>query len=270
MMPTLRATVLADGPADGTEVLVVGPSLGTAVAPLWRGCAAYLSARYRVVGWDLPGHGASAACAEPLTMSDLAASVGRLVATLRTEHPGRRVGYAGVSVGGCVGLQLVLDLPGVVESLAVVCSSSVIGEPAAWRERAELVRRAGTPVMVEGSAKRWFAPGSIDRDPATAAALLSSLQDADAASYARVCEALAGFDVTDRLGEVDLPVLALAGAHDPVVTPADAEALAAALPQGTARIVADAGHLAPAEQPAAVATLLTDPTALGDAHDADH
>ena len=84
--------------------------------------------------------------------------------------------YAGVSLGGTVGLQLALDHPDTVAAVAVICSGAQIGDPAAWHERADLVRRAGTPVMVEGSARRWFAPGSIERDQATATALLSSLQ----------------------------------------------------------------------------------------------
>ena len=49
-------------------------------------------------------------------------------------------------------------------------------------------------------------------------ALLHALQDADDEGYVRVCEALAGFDVRDRLGEIGAPVLAVAGADDPVTT----------------------------------------------------
>ena len=98
--PELVQTVLADGP-PGAEVLVVGPSLGTAVEPLWGPCAVLLSERYRVIGWDLPGHGRSPGYDEPFTIADLAES-------LLAAWPAERARYAGVSVGGATGLELAL------------------------------------------------------------------------------------------------------------------------------------------------------------------
>ena len=59
--------------------------------------------------------------------------------------------------------------------------------------------------MVAGSAERWFGPGFLDREPERGSALLHALQDADDEGYVQVCGALAGFDVRDRLGEIDAP-----------------------------------------------------------------
>ena len=71
--PMLAATRLA-GTAAERVLLVVGPSLGTAVGTLWGPCAAQL-AGFEVVGWDLPGHGLTRPAAEGFTVKDLAASV---------------------------------------------------------------------------------------------------------------------------------------------------------------------------------------------------
>ena len=68
--------------------------------------------------------------------------------------------------------------------------------------------------MVDGPPSAGSPPGFVDREPAVAAALLGALRDTDAESYAQVCEALADFDVTDRLAEITTPVLAIAGAED--------------------------------------------------------
>src|SRR5690606_18833368 len=129
---------------------------------------------------------------------------------------GTRFVYAGDSVGGAVGLQLLLDAPQRIESAILLSTGAVIGEADGWRERAATVREAGTESMVDGSAGRWFAPGFLGREPAVGAALLLSLQDTADGGDAAVCEALAGFDVRDRLGEVGAPVLAIAGSDDAV------------------------------------------------------
>ena len=88
------------------------------------------------------------------------------------------------------------------------------------------------------------------------AALLHSLRETDDESYAQVCEALAGFDVRDRLSEVTVPVLAVAGAEDVATPPALLEEIAAGIP-GTRLVVLDGvAHLAPAEAPSDVVKLL--------------
>ena len=255
MPPTVTLTELRAGSAEA-DLLIVGPSLGTAVTPLWSDCAAALPGDVRVLGWDLPGHGRSARTDEPITVDALAESVLAATESERNTAKGR-VWYAGVSLGGTVGLQLAVDHGQAFDGVAILCSGAKIGEASAWHERADLVRRAGTPVMVEGSAQRWFAPGFLERNPRLGTALLNSLQDADKESYARCCEALADFDLRPRLGEAAAPVLALAGAADPVTPAASAEEIASGT-GGRAVVVDEASHLAPAEQPAAVAAILAD------------
>jgi 3-oxoadipate enol-lactonase len=255
MPPTLTVTELRSGSLEA-DLLVVGPSLGTAVTPLWSACAAALPGDVRVIGWDLPGHGRSPATSEPFTVAILAASVLAATESERNAAKGR-VWYAGVSLGGTVGLQLAVEHGEAFDGVAVLCSGAKIGEAGAWHERANLVRRAGTPVMVEGSAQRWFAPGFLERDPRLGTSLLNSLQDTDKESYARCCEALAAFDLRPRLSETTVPVLALAGAADPVTPAASAEEIAAGT-GGRAVVVDHASHLAPAEQPVAVAAILAD------------
>jgi 3-oxoadipate enol-lactonase len=235
---------------QGAPLVVLGPSLGTSTI-LWETVAPLLAERFRVVAWDLPGHGAAAPAAAPFTVADLADAVADAVGS-------EPIRYAGVSLGGATGLELLLRHPDVVSRAAIVCAAPRFGEPSAWRERAAQVRAQGTPVLVRGSAERWFAPGSIARVPVLSGRLLHALSDADDESYARCCDALAEFDVTARLPEIEAPVLAIAGEHDPVVPPAQVEALAREVEQGRAAVIADAGHLAPAEQPHAVAARLID------------
>ncbi len=238
------------GSPDATRLLVVGPSLGTSVSTLWSACASRMPAELEVVGWDLPGHGASAPATGPFTVGDLAYAVRK---ALTPVAAGRPSAYAGVSLGGCVAFALATD-PGPFDTLVAIASSPRIGEPGAWSERAGLVRRAGTPVMVSGSAQRWFAPGFTVRDPSTASALLLGLSEADSASYAWACEALGGFDARADVAGALVPLHVVTGEHDPVVPPDSVADLLVA----SRRVLMGCAHLPPAEVPDATADLLTD------------
>jgi 3-oxoadipate enol-lactonase/4-carboxymuconolactone decarboxylase len=70
------------------------------------------------------------------------------------------------------------------------------------------------------------------------------------------CEALAAFDVRGRLGEISVPVLAIAGAHDAPTPPDTVAQIAHGVRRGRLVVLDDVAHLAPAEDPAAVAALI--------------
>lgn len=257
--PTLTATVLSE--RLGAPTLVLGPSLGTSVLALWSPAIPALAEHFTLIGWDLPGHGASAPSAEPFTMSELADAVAGVVRDQRALGAiawGAPVYYAGVSIAGAVGLHLGLQAPDLFAGLAIVCSAARLGEPDAWHERAALVASAGTPTMVIGSAQRWFAPGFIESNPDVSAALLHSLQDADRHAYAHACGALAEYDVRDRLHEILTPVIAIAGELDSVCPPERAEEVAAGVATGSWAVVSGVAHQAPAESPAETAALLVE------------
>lgn len=263
-VPEIRIVALSDtteGQGSSLPIVLMGPSLGTSVAHLWGAVADELRGRARVLGWDLPGHGGQPAAAGDFTMQELAEGVlTALDAVFDAEgqpETERSFVYAGCSVGGCVGQRLLLDAPNRVTAAALVATAQRVGTPEAWRERAELVAQAGTPTMVIGSAKRWFAEGFIAKDAQAgtgiSTTLLHDLQDADRHGYAQVCGALAQFDVRGQLGQVSVPVTVIAGAEDAAAAPEQLAELAAAIPG--ARLVQYDGvaHLPPAEAPDAVA-----------------
>ena len=121
-MPDLSATHLAGSPGEG-DLLIVGPSLGTSVTALWSECANVLGDKFEVVGWDLPGHGHSDP-ARGFSVADLADAVVNLAEGSRSE--GQRCWYAGVSLGGAVGIELAMrDQP--FEAVAVIASAAKVG-----------------------------------------------------------------------------------------------------------------------------------------------
>ena len=240
------------GGSPNAPLLLLGPSVGTSSVALWGAAAERLAKRVRVVGWDLPGHGRSPAGA--YRIPDLAAAV---VALADEIAPGAPFHYAGDSIGGAVGLQLLLDAPKRVLTAALLCTGAVIGRPQDWAERAATVRTAGTDAVVELSTQRWFARGFTDRRPDITTALVDALRDTDDESYAQACEALAAFDVTDRLGEITTPVLAIAGADDIPTPPQGLARIASGVKDGRLIVLDGVGHLAPAEAAERVADLIT-------------
>jgi 3-oxoadipate enol-lactonase/4-carboxymuconolactone decarboxylase len=250
-IPQLVGTRFA-GPETG-DLLLLGPSLGTSATTLWKAAAERLSEHVRVVGWDLPGHGRSQPTASPFTIAELAAAV---LALADETAPGAAFHYAGDSIGGAVGLQLLLDAPARNSSATLLCTAAVFGDPSMWRDRAALVRRSGTGAVVDIAQHRWFAAGFTDRHPVTASALLDTLRSADAESYAIACEALASFDVSNRLPDIANPVLAIAGEQD-IATPVESlRHIASEVKDGRLVVLDGVAHLAPAEAPAKVTHLI--------------
>lgn len=255
--PILKAVLLSPPrPLGERPLLVVGSSLGTS-SLLWARTADLLGDSLDVVAWDLPGHGVSPAATKVFDVAALAVSV---VALVDSIVPGAAFHYAGVSLGGAAGLQLGIDHGDRLRSLSVQCSGAKLGTPEGWLERAETVRHQGTPVLIQDSAQRWFAPDFLEREPELSSRLLHALRDAERFSYAFCCEALAGFDVRAGLGRISVPTQAVAGAQDTVAPPSLAQEIVEGITAGggTASTVTleDVAHLAPAEAPGKVATLL--------------
>ncbi|MFD8423017.1 3-oxoadipate enol-lactonase [Streptomyces sp. NPDC059466] len=235
-----------EGPATAPPLLL-GPSLGTSVA-LWDAVAPELSVTHRVVRWDLPGHGGSPAnlIGPGATVADLAGLVLALADALGVD----RFAYAGVSLGGAVGLHLAVHHPDRVAALAVICSSAHFNGSRPWEERARTVRRDGLAALVQSANSRWFTPGfSVPR-------LIEDQRTADPDAYAACCDALAAFDLRDRLPSITAPTLLVAGREDPATPPAHLREIADAVPGASLTEIAGASHLAPAERPEAVTAAL--------------
>lgn len=148
---TVPAIAITDAEgAAGAPLLVLGPSLGTSTI-LWEDALPALREHFRVQCWDLPGHGHSPITTTRFSVAELARSVLDAVAD-------ERFLYAGVSLAGAVGLEILLAAERRVFAAATVCSGAKIATTESWTERAALVRAQGTAALVVPSAGRWFAP----------------------------------------------------------------------------------------------------------------
>ncbi|MFF1478273.1 alpha/beta fold hydrolase [Streptomyces sp. NPDC058301] len=238
-----------DGP-EHAPVLVLGPSLGT-TWHMWDRQIPELAGVWRIVRFDLPGHGGAPALP--------AVSVGelgdRLIATL-DELGVQRFGYAGSAIGAAVGADLALRHPQRLASLALIAASARFGTADEFRQRGVVVRSNGMDPMARSAPERWFTPAYAAAQPAIVEWAVQMVRTTDPGCYIAACEALAAFDIRADLARIGVPTLVLAGAEDRVTGPGDARTLVAGVPDARLAVVPGAAHLAPVEQPAAVTDLL--------------
>jgi 3-oxoadipate enol-lactonase len=195
--------------AGSRKVVILGAGFGT-TAEVWELAQRHLNPEMNYLRFDLPGHGLSPSIAEPFTVDDLADAVVDLADSLSID----KFCYAGVSIGGAIGLTLALRHPERVNLAMPICSAPKFGESNSWTERAIQVRKNGTAQFAEGTRDRWFSKNFQLRKPEVVAQALQMLSSVDRESYALGCEALASYDLTERLGEIEIPTMVITGELD--------------------------------------------------------
>lgn len=231
-------------------MLVLSPSLGT-TATLWESQLAAFTGRFHVLRHDHPGHGASPPPDGPVRVEGIARALLDLLDELGVE----RASFCGVSLGGMVGMWLGANAPERLEHLALCSTGAKLGAREDYRARAELVRREGTGVVVDGARERWFSRAF--RDTPEASRILDELRASPAKGYAACCEAVGEWDFRGELHRIAVPTLAVFGEEDPVTTTEVRDTLLAGIPGVRSAEIAGASHLANVEQPEAFATAVS-------------
>ncbi len=239
-----------DGP-DGAPVLVLSGSLGSALE-IWEPQVAALARHFRVVRYDLRGHGRSPVPPGPYEIADLGADLIALLDRLGVA----RAHLCGLSLGGMLSLWTAAHHPERVDRLIVCCTSALLGPPEMWLERATLVSARGTIAVADTVLSRWFTPALQQRDPALVARMRAMLVATPAAGYAACCGAIQRMDLRPDLAAIRAPALAIAGASDPSTPPAHLSRIASAIAGCRLAIIDGAAHLANVEQPERATALI--------------
>lgn len=224
-----------DGP-EKAPVLVLSNSLGTTLS-MWDAQMPALTEHFRVLRYDTHGHGQTTKRGK-VTLSQLGEDVILLLDHLNIE----RASFCGISMGGLTGLWLARFAPERFDAIAVANTAAKIGEQAGWLSRARTVRSEGMGVVAAGSADRWFTPAFRQHQPAIVEQLCHQLAESDAEGYAECCDALAAADLRAEVAAITVPMLIIAGEHDPVTTVDDADYLHQQI-DGAFQVELPASHL---------------------------
>jgi pimeloyl-ACP methyl ester carboxylesterase len=233
-------TIRYDADGRGPAVLLTHGYSSTGRA--WAGQHRALGDGYRVISWDMRGHGETDSPADPaqyshdLTVSDMHG----LLRHLGVE----RVVVGGLSLGGTMSLAFYRRHPGMVRAL-VICDSGPgyrnAEARAEWNRRAEAraadLEARGLEVLHGGSRDMREAMGRHRSAQGLAHAARGMLAQRDAS-------------IIDSLPDITVPTLVIVGDQDgPFIAPC--EYMAKKIPGARLEVIAGAGHSSNLDQPEA-------------------
>jgi len=235
------------GPA---VVLIHGHSLDLR---MWDGqVAPLLDGGYRVIRYDVRGHGQSDAPASGYTWQNYSLDLRDLLDHLGIDAPAHLVG---LSMGGGIALQFALDHPQRVASLVLVDSTAPGFDYSPEYSQAveglvQAVRSEGPQAALE---RVWLAHPLFDgvrRFPERFDLLKSMILAYPARDYLDESQyPQPQWQVIDRLSEIRAPTLVLVGEEDLPDFRLIADILAVNIATARQEVIADAGHLPNLEQP---------------------
>ena len=257
-----RILRLSDGTAARViEAGVIGAGAGEPLllihgvglrAEAWGPQIADLSHQAHVIAVDMPGHGQSTLLPEGARLPDYVAWAARVITALNLGP----VNVAGHSMGSLIAAGLAVEHPGLVRRVALLNGVYRRDEAARQAVLARAGQIAAGAGDISGPLDRWFDAGqSALRDQ-----VAGWLSTVDAAGYAAAYRAFAEGDAVyaDRLDRIACPALVLTGEGDANSTAAMTRAMAARMPQGQARVIADHRHMVTLTAPDAVNAALRD------------
>jgi pimeloyl-ACP methyl ester carboxylesterase len=220
---------------------------------LWDEQVAALSANYRCIAPDLRGFGQSQVVPGTATMDQMADDLAELLDKLGVSEP---VALCGLSMGGYVAWQFWLRHRTRLRRLILCDTRAAADAPEAAQARYEMAAK----VLLEGSGAIWetmkprlFAPGTLQHHPELVARFEHVVRNNPPVGIAAALRGMAVRpDLTDRLAEIDVPTLLIVGEHDAISTPREMATIAQRIRGSQLVQIEAAGHLAPAENSAAV------------------
>ena len=235
---------------------------------MWGGQVVGLATNYRVITYDMLGHGASPRPAADTPLLGYADQLLELLDHLQLPQ----ATVIGFSMGGLVARAFALHYPERLRSL-VVLNSVFDRSP---EQRAGVIARTaqaaehGPDANAEAALSRWFSREYQAANPAQIAALRQTLAGNDPQGYLTTYELFATQDMyrADDLGSIQAPTLVATGELDPGSTPQMARQLAERIPGAAVAILPEQRHMMPVESPRLVNQLLLD--FLDTAHSQQH
>jgi pimeloyl-ACP methyl ester carboxylesterase len=204
-----------------------------------------LTPHFDVYALDVRGHGASASSFANWSQTTIADDLAAFVSKLGL----RGAVYAGHSLGGFTGLFAQIRHPGTFSALCLLATAAAGGNDAPASVEDAFVRDGRDDAKIRLAFRPLYMrpqPNDI-RLAAEAVTLLDpAVHEAFYPNYGRNT-------ITERLRDIDIPVLLINGAKDNVVSPVEQHKTAAGLRRSKEVILSGEGHMLPIEVPSTVA-----------------
>jgi len=241
----MRTNHLLEGPA-GAPVVTLSHALGATLA-LWDATAAALIPRFRVLRYDVRGHGGSDVPPGPYTLPQLADDVAAL---LRAQGIAR-THFVGMSMGGLIGMTFALRHPALTQSLTLCDTTACYGPAMApmWEDRIRVAETAGmTDALIERTMEIWFSPEFLEKGKAVVDRVRAMLRGTNPRGYAAAIRAIGFVDLRQAIQAIRCPTLVVVGEQDGGTSPAMASVIASAIPGARLEVLEGARHAAVVER----------------------
>jgi pimeloyl-ACP methyl ester carboxylesterase len=233
---------------DGPETILFSHGLFMS-SNSYREQLRYFAGRYRVVAYDHRGHGRSSVPWSGYDMDTIAEDAAQLI-----EHLGAPVHFAGLSMGGFVGIRLAARRPQLLRSL-VLMATSADDQPgnkaAAHVVTTGLVRTFGLKPIAKQSVRAMYGqPYLRNRDRSQAA--LDYVRSLPKSMWRPMAAVADRPSVASELGRISVPTLVVVGDCDTLLPPQHSLRLAAGIPNAKLVRIPNTGHLISDENPKAL------------------
>jgi 3-oxoadipate enol-lactonase len=236
-----------EGPAEAPSV-TLSHSLAANLS-MWDPQIGALLPRYRVLRYDMRGHGRSDVPEPPYSLDQLAEDVRGLLLALGI----RRTAFVGLSIGSMIGQVLALKYPEMLRCL-VLCEASSRTPPEmkpVWDERIRVANSQGMADHVEPTIERWFTPAFREANRSVVDPVRAMIRATPPKGYEGCIRAIQGLDLLDRIEAIRVPTLILVGEEDPASPVASSQAIHERIRGSELVILKSAAHLSNVEQPEA-------------------
>lgn len=228
------------GPENNVPCLVLSHCLAAEMG-LWEEQIRELGRFYRILSYDIRGHGFSSAPEGDYSIDGLAEDLRALL-----DHLGLgKVHFAGISLGGMIGQVFALKHPEYLKSLTLCDTTSRVPKELqpVWEERIQTVSDKGMEAVVEPTLERWLTPEFREEHPDTADRIADMIRSTPVSGFAGCCRAISRFDVSGDLHIIKVPTRVVVGENDPGTPVEEAEAIQQRIPGAELRILSGARHL---------------------------
>jgi 3-oxoadipate enol-lactonase/4-carboxymuconolactone decarboxylase len=208
----LRQYYRLDG-ADDRPVLIFSHSLGCDHTQ-WDAQTAALLPHFRILRYDIRGHGATEVPAGDCSIEMLARDALALADALGI----REFAWCGLSLGGMIGQWLGARAADRVTALVLANTSPRFPDPSVMDNRRRTVLENGMAALEESVMGRFFSPERLRANPPVVAAIRRVLLATDPIGYAGCCAAVRDMEQQSLLASIQAPTLIVVGDRD-VSTP---------------------------------------------------
>lgn len=248
----IRVGYRFDGPIDAPVVTMSHGLL--ADYRMWAPQADALKSRYRVLRYDIRGHGATDAPAGPYSFEVLDADLVALLDALKIG----RTHFLGHSIGGMIGQRFAAMHPDRILRLVLAGTSATTPVASAWEGWLETIRREGMSGLVESMLDRWFDDDFRAANPKEVARVADAVRASPAAGFVGSAHTIMALDHMPLLPRIKAPTLIIVGAETRSASVADGEAMRDAIPNARMIVLPNARHFANIEQAVAFNKALLD------------